>query len=1025
MPHFSSKRFWVILIGVLLVAGLTGVLPTSGRGSDAVRAASFGPQLYLLSPSPDQAEVLPTLPATVHAVLYSDGPERYVASGGPDLLDQATAKGIPVRLLDADTAGKSYYFADAQADDASAQAGQFGTVIYGDAWQLLLAAPTDNEAALVETLPAHGVGLALLSPDAIALEPAASPTPEDGSPGRTSAGESPDPAVEALLAQVSPQAISDRIADLSGERPADIGGSTATLATRYTFAPAIRNAEAYLYQRYVNLGIPVSYASWTYSSYSGRNVVAEIRGSVHPERVWLVGGHFDDTSESPYTRAPGADDNASGTAATLVIAAILRAHGFGDTIRFVHFSAEEQGHWGSQVYARSLSSAGAQVMGYINLDMIGWDGDGDRTVEIHSGTRANSVDLASRFTAASQRYGQGLRVEVKGSSASRFSDHSSFWDFGYPAFMAIENFFDDAIPRDRNPWYHQTGDLLSRVNLDYVVRSTRTALAMLAEGAGLDPAPAPTATPTNTGAVPSPSATPTPAAAACTELVANGGFEANASWSFAVTASTGGYTTAQAHFGARSARLGVLPTTPYEAPAQSSILSGAIAQPSIPSGAIAQSKHAPPGAPPALRAGQGVSEVEGDAASPQDPPAPERNLLGELAPLGASYSTAYQTITIPASARTVTLTFWQRPGTQATGGDFQRVLLLRPGTYSLITTVMKTLANAASWQQTAFDLTPYRGQSIVLYFEVYNDDITAGPRTWMFVDDVSAQACSGAVPSPTATLTAAPTATATSTPTRTNTPTLTPSPTPGTPAPTMTVTPSPTASPSATATPTHTATPAPTPTLPASCSERVANGGFEANASWAFAVTASTGGYTTTQAHSGARSARLGVVPSTAGAAQDHPIPGDFRGEERNLLGELAIDGASYSTAYQTVVIPADADTAMLTFWYQPGTQATGGDFQRVLLLRPGSYSLLATLMKTLINAGEWQLASFDLSGYRGRSVAVYFEVYNDNISAGPRTWMFVDDVSIRACTSHPGRIAPSDVQPGVWLPLLMVTIDQ
>ena len=45
--------------------------------------------------------------------------------------------------------------------------------------------------------------------------------------------------------------------------------------------------------------------------------------------------------------------------------------------------------------------------------------------------------------------------------------------------MAIESFFDDAIPRDRNPWYHQTGDRLARVNLGYVVRTTRTALAVL------------------------------------------------------------------------------------------------------------------------------------------------------------------------------------------------------------------------------------------------------------------------------------------------------------------------------------------------------------------------------------------------------------------------------------------------------------------------------------------------------------------------------------------------------------------
>jgi len=123
---------------------------------------------------------------------------------------------------------------------------------------------------------------------------------------------------------------------------------------------------------------------------------------------------------------------------------------------------------------------------------------------------------------------------------------------------------------------------------------------------------------------------------------------------------------------------------------------------------------------------------------------------------------------------------------------------------------------------------------------------------------------------------------------------------------------------------------------------------------------------------------------------------------ERNLLGELAADSASYSTVYQTVTIPADAATVTLTFWYRPGTQATAGDFQRALLLRPGTYALLKVLLKTLGNADGWLQARVDLTAYRGQSVVLYYEVYNDNVSSGPRTWMFLDDVSLRACRSAP-----------------------
>jgi len=184
----------------------------------------------------------------------------------------------------------------------------------------------------------------------------------------------------------------------------------------------------------------------------------------------------------------------------------------------------------------------------------------------------------------------------------------------------------------------------------------------------------------------------------------------------------------------------------------------------------------------------------------------------------------------------------------------------------------------------------------------------------------------------------------------------------------------------------------------------VSNGGFEANAAWTFALTGNSGSYTTAQAHTGARSARLGVAPSAyaAGEIGIEAPPELHRESDRNLLGELAPLGASYSTVYQTLSVPTGVASATLTYWYQPGTQATGGDFQRVMLLKPGSYAVLKTLMKTLSNAGGWQQSRFDLSGYRGQSVVVYFEVYNDEVSSGPRTWMFVDDVSIQACDASP-----------------------
>jgi hypothetical protein len=119
---------------------------------------------------------------------------------------------------------------------------------------------------------------------------------------------------------------------------------------------------------------------------------------------------------------------------------------------------------------------------------------------------------------------------------------------------------------------------------------------------------------------------------------------------------------------------------------------------------------------------------------------------------------------------------------------------------------------------------------------------------------------------------------------------------------------------------------------------------------------------------------------------------------ERNLMGEMAPLGATYSTGYQTIAVPADATSARLRFWYKLGTYAPSGDFQRVLLLEPGSYRLIKELRRWLEGGHTWREATFDLSAYRGRGLVVYFEVYNDNTGPEGRTWMFVDDVSVEAC---------------------------
>jgi hypothetical protein len=159
------------------------------------------------------------------------------------------------------------------------------------------------------------------------------------------------------------------------------------------------------------------------------------------------------------------------------------------------------------------------------------------------------------------------------------------------------------------------------------------------------------------------------------------------------------------------------------------------------------------------------------------------------------------------------------------------------------------------------------------------------------------------------------------------------------------------------------------------------------------------------------RSARLGIAPETRFL---WPVGQDGSNTcETNLLGEIAPFGGSYSTAYQTVSIPMTANTATLTFWRWSGAEAvSGADFQRVLLLN-ADYTYRATLLQVLENVAAWRPATFDLTSYRGQTFVIYFEVYNDDTGAGPRTWMYLDDVSLLACAR------PMPAPPRVWLPLI------
>jgi hypothetical protein len=228
--------------------------------------------------------------------------------------------------------------------------------------------------------------------------------------------------------------------------------------------------------------------TYTHDNYIWRNVVGTKVGITHPNEIYIICGHFDATSENPYISAPGADDNASGTASVLEAARILNPYPFGATIKFIGFSGEEQGLFGSQAYAESAYVHGIDIRGVINLDMIGYLDDTLFDLEIYCND--NSEPLATLFVQSCSTYTSVIPYKINDPSAT-YSDHASFWQFGYPAVLGIER------PGTQwNPYYHTTADTLgaglnSIPFATEVIKGAIASVAILARpyGIGIEEAP--------------------------------------------------------------------------------------------------------------------------------------------------------------------------------------------------------------------------------------------------------------------------------------------------------------------------------------------------------------------------------------------------------------------------------------------------------------------------------------------------------------------------------------------------------
>lgn len=242
------------------------------------------------------------------------------------------------------------------------------------------------------------------------------------------------------------------------------------------------------------------------------NVIATLRGNSDPDRVYVVSGHYDSMCGNPSDGecdAPGANDDASGTAAVIELARVMSKRKFDATVVFMAVAGEEQGLLGAAYYAQQALEKKMNIEAMITNDIIGGvttfkDAANRETMRVFS----EGVPSNESPAEANTRRGTGGENDSSSRQLARFikesadmfspkfkamiiyrrdrylrgGDHIPFLERGFPAvrFSETNEDFDHQHQNVRTENGKVYGDLPEFVDYEYVAKVTKVNLASLA-----------------------------------------------------------------------------------------------------------------------------------------------------------------------------------------------------------------------------------------------------------------------------------------------------------------------------------------------------------------------------------------------------------------------------------------------------------------------------------------------------------------------------------------------------------------
>ena len=260
-----------------------------------------------------------------------------------------------------------------------------------------------------------------------------------------------NPVIDSLINEVKQDSLVAYVRILSGEDSVIINGTKSIIEQRVYNTNDL--AADYLVEKLTSFGL--SPEKQEYNA-DGTNIITIQEGLEKPDEYYMICAHYDGVTFH------AADDNASGSATVLETARVLSGMEFPYSIIYALWDEEEIGLIGSRNYAQDAAENEMDIRGVINIDMIGWDGNDDGLVEIHTKDVGTSEFITDAMVEVNEDYDLFLDPVIQNPGTGA-SDHSSFWNNGYGAVLLIEGYFSG----DFNPYYHSSDDRIDKFNIPY------------------------------------------------------------------------------------------------------------------------------------------------------------------------------------------------------------------------------------------------------------------------------------------------------------------------------------------------------------------------------------------------------------------------------------------------------------------------------------------------------------------------------------------------------------------------------